>query len=42
MSKIAGREYFECPFCWLVLYSKSALTAHKNKEHEDETDLDQS
>lgn len=23
----------ECPYCWCVLYSKGALTAHINKEH---------
>ena len=23
----------ECPYCWLVLYSKSALTQHINNEH---------
>jgi len=22
-----------CPYCWLVLYSKSALTGHLNREH---------
>lgn len=25
----------ECPYCWLVLYSKSALTRHLNAEHWD-------
>lgn len=23
----------ECPYCWLVLYSKGALTRHINDEH---------
>lgn len=23
----------DCPYCWLVLYSKGALTSHINKEH---------
>lgn len=22
-----------CPYCWLVLYSKGALTNHMNHEH---------
>ena len=23
----------DCPYCWLVLYSKGALTRHINDEH---------
>ncbi len=31
----ATRSY-PCSHCWLVLYSKSALTQHINREHWDE------
>lgn len=30
------RESFGCPFCWRVVRSKAALTAHLNREHWDE------
>jgi hypothetical protein len=32
-----GRTHMphECPYCWRVLYSGGALTAHLNKEHWD-------
>ena len=29
-----------CPFCWLVLYSKGALTHHMNDEHWDMLEAD--
>lgn len=30
-----------CPYCWRVLYSKGALTAHVNSEHWDEKELEE-
>lgn len=30
----------ECPYCWWVLYSKGALTAHLNKEHWKEVEVE--
>ena len=27
------RQRLDCPYCWSVLFSKSALTAHINKFH---------
>lgn len=27
------RAPHDCPYCWRVLYSKSALTTHINAEH---------
>jgi len=27
------RKAHECPYCWLVYYSKGALTTHINAEH---------
>lgn len=30
------REANPCPYCWLVYYSKGALTKHLNEVHWDE------
>lgn len=35
MKKVNGNAHIAhvCPYCWLVLYSKGALTRHLNDEH---------
>ena len=35
MKKVNGNAHIAhaCPYCWLVLYSKGALTRYLNDEH---------